>query len=280
MNETWPESADAVVAWIRTQLTADAEFSGVEGIRISAELDGDDLVRVAIDASDAELSPLPSAQASVPVRAEREVRTRRTGTARLIRVIASPVLVSGVPLTIDAEARDVPIDWVEYVEPADAASADSAYDIRLRDEGRGMSGSLTFAMRTGDVEPLIERTVRTALETGDARIRRLRVTVQQDGIDGVRLTGSAAIRYKLLFTSARGEARVRISEDGVVTVEDLQASSRNPLVALALRVARRSIRAQIGRQFDLAESLGTSGPRLHGVRVRVDRDLRVDARLG
>ncbi|MFK4762990.1 hypothetical protein ACI3KS_18845 [Microbacterium sp. ZW T5_45] len=281
MSETWPQDADAVVRWIRSELTTDAEFSGLDDIRISADIGGDDLSLLTMDATGAHLTTLPSAS-SKPSTPEAEVRSRRAGIAREIRVIAAPVHIAEVPLTIDAEVRDAPIDWVEYERSADAALADDRNGIRLRDGGRGMSGSLTFSMRTADVEPLIERVMRTALETGDARVRRLRVGIHQDGADGARIIGSAAVRYKLLFASVRGEACVRVTRDGVLTIEDLRASSRNPLVALALRVARRSIRDQIGRRIDLNEEFGlaASGPRLHDVRVRIDRDLHVEARLG
>jgi len=77
-------------------------------------------------------------------------------------------------------------------------------------------------------------------------------------------------------------ARIDIHPDGIVTVRDLRLSSGNPFVSIAVRAARRSLRAEIGRTYDLNDSVGAGAhsPRLHDVRVTVGDDITVAARLG
>lgn len=89
----------------------------------------------------------------------------------------------------------------------------------------------------------------------------------------------AGIRWRLLTASARGTARIGVSDDGVITVRDLAIGSRNPIVAIALRAARRSVQEQIGQTYDLNEGFSAEGPRLRDVRVAAGDEITVTARF-
>ena len=283
----WPEDADAVIRRIRDELAASADvFDGLDDVRVAADLRGDDLEHLTIDASGAalRLRPQPSATATTGGVAESsptsEIRSRRSGIARRVRLIAAPVRIDEIPLTIDVELLDAPIEWLEYAEPTDSARPETALGAELRDDGEGMRGALSASIRSSDVGPLLERVTRAALAAEGLVIRSVRVDLDQDGADGIRLSARVRARWRLLSASARAKVRLRISPDAVVTVHELEVGSRNPIVALALRAARKAIRAQVGRTLDLNDSRSGSAVRLHGLRVTVGRDLNVEARLG
>lgn len=281
----WPEDADAVIRRIRAELaSAGDQLDGLEAVRISAELRGDDLEQLTVDASGVDLRMRPAAasasSSALPAPASPDIRIRRPGVARRARLRAAPVLIDGVPLTFDAEVIDAPIDWIEYVSPVDPAHPETAFAIDSRDGGEGVRGSLSASMRVADVGPLIERLAGAALEAEGVAVRSVRVDVDQDGADGIRVFARARVRWKLLSASARAKARLRITPDAVVTVQDLTVGSRNPIVALALRAARTTVRAQIGRTIDLNGEVPLSALRLHSLRVTVARDVSVEARLG
>lgn len=284
---TWPEDADAVIRRIRDELAASADvFDGLDDVRVAADLRGDDLEHLTIDASGAalRLRPQPSATAATGGVTESsptsEIRSRRSGIARRVRLIAAPVRIDEIPLTIDVELLDVPIDWLEYAEPTDSARPETALGAELRDSGEGMRGTLSASIRSSDVGPLLERVTRAALAAEGLVIRSVRVDLDQDGADGIRLSARVRARWRLLSASARAKVRLRISPDAVVTVHELDVGSRNPLVAFALRAARKTIRAQIGRTFDLNDGSSAAAVRLHQTRVTVGRDVSVSARLG
>lgn len=283
--QNWPGDADTVIRWLRESLRAgEAQpVRGLEAVRISAEMSGSDLELLVIDASGTRLTLIPPDAGATPLpppsAAEPAVVQRTAGTIRSARVMAAPMRLEKVPITLDIQLYDAPVEWLEYERPVDPDRPETIHSVELTSDGRGMRGALSASIRTGDVGPLLSALIRPALVTAGIRLRRLKVDVTQDGADGIRIEGRAGIRWRLFAASARGSARIGVSPDGVVTVRDLRASSFHPLVAVALRAARRSIRSQIGRTFDLNADLAADGPRLTGVRVVAGDELKVSARL-
>ncbi|PRB12055.1 hypothetical protein [Microbacterium sp. MYb62] len=298
-DQEWPGDAATVTRWMRASLRPDEseiEVRGLDDVRVSCELDGDDLEHLTLDASAVGLrvrapkqgasvpsSSVPSASvpsASVPSPTPAVLR-RRTGTARRIRLTAQPVRVEGIPLVVDAQVHDAPIEWLVHAAPAVAGRPESRFGIEIAGDGAGMRGSFLASLAASDLTPLLTAVLRPALRAGGVRLRRLTVTVAPDGADGIRVDGAASVRWRVVPASARAMARIGVHPDGIVTVRDVQVSSGNPLIALALRTARKTIRAEIGRTHDLNESLGIgdSGPRLHDVRITVDDEITIAARL-
>lgn len=284
----WPGDSLTVTRWVGASLRPDPsefEIHGIDDVRISCTVDGHDLDRLVVDASGVALdlgAPRPdrTPTASAPPTAP-EIVERRRGTARTVRMLARPVEIAGIPLTVDARLDDAPIEWQVYASAAAEARPESRYGVVLADGGDGMRGSFLASMAAADLTPLLTAILRPALKAEGARLRHLTVTAAQDDTDGIRVDAVAAVRWRFIAASARGSARIGIEPDGVLTVRDLRVGSRNPFIALALRAARKTIRAEIGRRHDLNESLAADGvrPRLHDLRVTVDDEIRVSARL-
>ncbi|MFK3677713.1 hypothetical protein ACI2IP_08275 [Microbacterium sp. NPDC090218] len=287
--QQWPGDAAAVTRWVRASLVPDAsefEVRGLDDVRVSCEMDGDDLTHLTLDASGVGLRLRvpkhdPSSPVSVPAPAP-PVVSRRRGIARTIRLIARPVRLERIPLVVDAQVHDAPIEWLEHAAPVVADRPESRFGIEIAGDGAGMRGSFLASLAASDLTPLLTAVLRPALAAGGVRLRRLRVSVAPDGPDGFRIDGAGSVRWRIVPASARATARIGVHPDGIVTVRDVTVRSGNPLVSVALRAARKSIRGEIGRTHDLNEVLGTevSAVRLHDVRVTVDDDITIAARLG
>lgn len=281
----WPGDGDTVIRWIRAGLQpTDAELvRGLESVRIFADVSGATLELLSIDASGVELSLLPvngAVSGSTLAPGEPEIVQRRPGVIRTVRLIADPVRIERIAVSIDAQIHDIPVEWLVYAEPTIPDQPETIHGVDLADDGVGMRGAFTASLRSDDLSPLITSLVRPLLAGNGIHLSRLKAKVTQDGADGIRLDAGAGIRWRLLGASARGTARVHVSPDGVITLRDLKVGSRNPLVSLALRAARKSVQEQIGKSVDLNEDLTSAGgPRLTDLRVAAGGDLTVSARL-
>ncbi|WP_243229358.1 hypothetical protein [Microbacterium sp. CIAB417] len=281
----WPRDADAVVDWIRAvALTPGGEVvaAGLERIRVTAALLGNDLESLVIDATDTAVDLRFADHAPVPApTTEPVVVHSSSGVARSIRVTAQPMRISDIPLLIDVRLSDAPITWLVYASPTLPGIERSRHDLQVAEDGTGMRGSVDLSIRTADITPLIRSVLEPGLASAGMRLRRLDLDVRQDGADGIRLRARGAARWKLLSASAHATARVGISSDGVLTLRDLRVGSGNPVMAFGLFFARRHLRDATGKTFDLnAEEAGLRGVRIHGVQVTAGADVRLRARLG
>ncbi len=282
---TWPENQDAVVRWVRASMRPDddVEVQGLEGVRVSAALDGAALEQLTVDATRASLTIRFLEGTSGTAERDREPRelSRVAGGRGSLRLVASPVQVQGFPVELDAQVQNAPVDWVEYAQPVRPGRPESARALEIARDGAGMTGAARLSMRADDLAPLVKAVVGPPLRSLRIRLRRLDLDLAQEGPDGLRVDASAAVRWRLLGASARGSALLDVSPDGIVTVRDLQLQSRHPVIAVALRATRRALRRAIGRTYDLNAGLADEGlaPRLHDVRVSVGAELAVSARL-
>ncbi len=291
-HPNWPGDAEAVIRWVRASLRPDdAELvRGLDDLRITADVSGTDLENLSVDASGVELTFAPAAAAaaasapaaSIPANGEEPpVMHRSTGVLRTVRVTADPVRIERVPVTVDLQLYDTPVEWLVYERAVVPDRPETVHGLDLAENGAGMRGAFTASLRAADLTPLLTAVARPMLDAGGVRLRRLRIEVLQDGADGIRIEGRAGIRWRMLGASATGSARVGVSSTGVVTLRDLSLGSRNPLVAIALRAARRPVREQIGKSFDLNDEFASGdGPRLSDVRVVAAKRLTISARLG
>ena len=281
----WPGDGDTVIRWVRAGLQpGDAELvRGLERVRISADVSGAALELLSIDASGVELSLLPvddAVSGSTPASGAPEIVQRRPGVIRTVRLIADPVRIEGIAVSIDAQIHDIPVEWVVYAAPSIPDQPETIRGIDLADDGAGMRGAFTASLRSEDLSPLITSLVRPLLAGNGIHLSRLKTKVTQDGADGIRLDAGAGVRWRLLGASAKGTAHVHVSPDGIITLRDLKVGSRNPLVMLALRAVRQSVREQSGKSVDLNEDITSAGgPRLTDLRVVAGDDLTVSARL-
>lgn len=307
---SWPGDAATVERWLRAEMLAeladspDARIEGLDGIRTTVELDGADVSRLLIDATRVRLE-LRSADAKSSESvgagsagaesagaesvgesvgepagaesAEPEIVARTPGILRFARLTANPVTVHGHDLHVDATMQDLPFDWVEYATPTTPDRPATAFGVEDAAEHGSPTGTFALRMRAADIGPLITDAMRPLLSEAGIRLRRVEVAVtsdQQELIAG----GLASVRWKLFSATVRAAAILHVDPDAIVTVRKLQLSSRNPVVAIALRVVRGELRAIEGTATDL--NGGSERLRIHDLRVTAAHDVAVTARIG
>ncbi|MGO2933245.1 hypothetical protein [Microbacterium sp.] len=303
MTTAWPGDSATVERWVRSTLLRAAQDSdeidlkGLEGVKVTASLSGNDLDHLTLNATGTKLTlgwnaaPNPTNAATSDDTAanptaddtlEPEVISRDSGIVRNFRISARPMRIERTPLTIDMQMFDVPIVWLTAAEPAEPGVPESAHALVPDDDLGDVRGTFFAAIATRDLVPLIKSVARPMLKEGGVHLGRLRIEIVQDGADGIRVTAYAGMRWKLIMASARAEARIKVTRDAVIEVRDLTLGSRNLLVKTALLFARKRVRALIGSRIDLNESLTADGtnPRLHDVRVGTGEQLSVECRFG
>lgn len=293
MTAAWPGDSANVVEWVRsalTQMSADGEVSvaGLDRVKVSADLVGTDLNHLTLDATGVKLQFDVNDSGAVASSADDadpetpEPALRETGIAKEFRFVARPLRIQRTPVTLDLQLYDIPIVWLTFAEPKDVAVPDSLHTLMPDEDLDSMRGTFHASIRTTDVAPLVASVARPLLKESGVHLGRVRLDVTQDGIDDIRITAYAGVRWKLLLASARAEARIEVTEDAVITVRDLTVGSRNLFVKAALLFARKHVRATIGRSIDLNESITEDGTdlRLHDVRVSTGEHLSVEGRFG
>ena len=280
----WPESAATVERWVRATLASSAQgVEGLERMRITAALDGDDL-DLTVDATGVSLLLTAQARddqargAASSADPEPPVAARRPGVARSLRLVAHPVLIDGFAVRIDGELHDLPIEWIVYDRERTAGRAETRMTLAARDDLSGSRGAFAASMASADLGALAERVGRAALGPEGVHVNDVGLDIRPDGAEGITIRARGRVRWRLVSASARASARLSFSPDGLVTIRDLRVRSANPLVAIALRAVRGRIRAQIGRTIDLNETAAPGSPRIHALKVRAGDELSVEFR--
>lgn len=295
MTASWPGDSRTVVAWVRgalARLSVDDELtiSGLDRVKVSADLDETDLRHLTLDVTGVTVGvqihdiadPAPTTSDQTPEdSAEPEPVAVYDGVARDFRFIARPVRIERTRVDVEVQLHDVPIRWLTFAEATDPAVPSSRYGLVPAEDAEGMRGHFHASVRVRDIAPLLVSVLRPPLREAGVRLGRVRLDVTPDGVDGIRVAAYAGLRWKLLSASARATARIGVSRDAVVTVRDLTVGSRNPLVTFALLFARRPVRELVGRTLDLNAELAEDGAaiRIHDVRMVADTRLAVSARF-
>lgn len=302
MTASWPGDSATVTRWLRASLRhaatdGDIRLSGMEDIRVTADVAGLDLRELRVDATKVHLrvhpqpaatpvaAPevgIPEVAASEDPAAEPEPVRRERGTAHSVRFMALPMRIQRTRVTIDVRAHDVPISWLTFAEPVDPTLPESINALVPDDDSTGMRGTFRIAIATDDLGPLITAVARPALRESGVRLGRVRLDITSADADGVRVTGSAGIRWKLLVASARVDATLDVTPGGIITVRTLTVGSRNLAVKFALLFVRSHVRAAVGKSLDLNQAMIDSGvpTRIQDLRVGTGRELSVTARFG
>jgi hypothetical protein len=295
MTAVWPGDSATVVRWVRAVIqhaakdSAEVELKGLDGIKVTASLAGNDLEHLTLDATGVKLRlgwhstpPAPQNPSNPASEApEPDHLTRESGIVKAFRFTARPMRVERTPLSIDVRAFDIPIAWLTFAEPTEPDLPESIHML-VPDGGLdGLHGTFHATIATKDLVPLITSVARPMLREAGAHLGRVKLDLTDDGGDGIRLTAYAGLRWKLLMASARADARIQVTRDAVITVRDLTVGSRNPFVKAGLLFARQRIRGVIGQTFDLNEFIAEDGTpiRLHDVRIETGDQLVVTARF-
>lgn len=248
-----------------------AELTGVADatpVRVDAELDGADVVRLAIDGTGLRVRDLPRATAA-PSPAQVTGRTHAVIFA--LRVDAHPATLVGVPADIRVALADVPFAWVEGGDGSLAAellepSADAP-----------VTGDVRVSVARADLVEGI-RTQATALAAAQGvTLTRLDVDLVSRGPRALSVVADARLRKGLLSAPARLQATAVLDDDLVLTLRDVEVSSSNPLLATMLSVARGRLDDVARRRVDLGAQL-PPGVRLSEVRLDVGETIVLTVR--
>lgn len=294
MTTPWPGDSATVVKWVRSalkQMTSDGDvsISGIDRIKVSADLVDTDLNHLTLDATGVKLKfdvnesdATAPTSAAVPSEPEMpEPARRETGIAKEFRFVARPMRIQRTPVTLDLRLYDIPINWLTFTEPTDAAVPDSLHVLMPDEDLESVRGTFHASVRTTEVAPLVTSVMRPLLKEGGVHLGRVRLDVTQDSGDGIRVTAYAGLRWKLLMASARAEARIEVTRDAVITIRDLILGSRNLFVKFALLFARKYVQEMIGQTIDLNAQLAEDGTsmRIHDLRIETGSQLTVSARF-
>ncbi|MBD8077935.1 hypothetical protein [Cellulosimicrobium arenosum] len=263
---------------------AHPDVAHVERLRVHATVDGPDVPALDVDLSGLVVRttsgggrPTETTLPPVPVGDLIDPAARREdGTLRHLRIEAHPVTVEGVPVDVVVDADDVRFRWVE--------GADGSLGVELVDPGATGSGELVrgFVRVTAPQRDLIAAARRliekTLQETGGLVLTSFDVQVDSAGPRAATAGGFARVRKRILSASIRARIAVDVDEHLVLTVRELSLTSRNPVVAAALLVARNHVDEARGRTVDLAAEL-PPGLRLADVRLDVDESVAISARF-
>lgn len=282
----WPGDAATVERWLRLQLCSaddEVQITGLDDIRTTVELDGTDISHLLIDATHVALAVRPGAgPAPAPAsdEAERDILSREPGMLRFARLAAGPVVVQGHEIHLDATLQNLPVDWVQYATPLTPERPETVFGIDESRRPSHPSGTFSARMRSDEIGPLIAAMARPLLASAKVRLRRLEVTLAESRNQTITLRALASVRWKIFGAAVRATAVVRITPDAVVTVKRLRVRSRNPAIAIGLRMVRDELRAVEGQSHDLNAELGPgSSVRIRDVRVSVGYDTEISARI-
>jgi hypothetical protein len=250
---------------------------GAERVRIDAGLDGADVARLDVDLTGVHVrvgggTPSDATRSGRATSDVEDVRSREDAVLRRLRVDAHPLVVEDVPVDVVAEAEGMRFRWVE-----DTAGGLGVEGVEP-DDAVPLTGHVRVAAPRDAVVETARRLVATELQNLGLTLASLDVELESAGPRSVTLRGSARVRKGILSASVRATATAAVDAQMVLTVRDLELSSRNPVVAALLVAARGELAKAEGHQVDLVSDL-PPGVRLADVRVDVGETLAVSARF-
>jgi hypothetical protein len=264
---TGPDLADRLRAGLQ-QVTAGA-VEGLDRARLEATVDGPDVPVLLVDLTGVAVRTRAPARRTTGAG---QVAHREQGALRTASVTAHPVTVAGVPAHLDAVLDGLTFTWLE--------GTDGSLAVTLVEPGEEtpVSGQARLAV---DRDRLVEATrevLAGTLATQGFALASLEVDLTSHGPTSVGVRADAKVRKGMLTAVARVAATVEVSDDLVLTVRDVEATSRNPLVAALLVAFRSRLEAVEGRRVDLGAAL-PPGVRVQELRLDVGDELVLTVRL-
>jgi hypothetical protein len=264
---TGPDLADRLRAGLQ-QVTAGA-VEGLDRARLEATVDGPDVPVLLVDLTGVAVRTRAPARRTTGAG---QVAHREQGALRTASVTAHPVTVAGVPAHLDAVLDGLTFTWLE--------GTDGSLAVTLVEPGEEtpVSGQARLAV---DRDRLVEATrevLAGTLATQGFALASLEVDLTSHGPTSVGVRADAKVRKGMLTAVARVAATVEVSGDLVLTVRDVEATSRNPLVAALLVAFRSRLDAVEGRRVDLGAAL-PHGVRVQELRLGVGDELVLTVRL-
>lgn len=265
---TGPDLAERLRAGIGAVLPGSVQ--GVDGMRLQATLDGPDVPALVADLTGLVVrlqgSGAGSATAPAPV------LHREAGVLRSASLTAHPVTVSDVPVHVDAVVDGLRLSWLEL---ADGSVGVQAH--RPAQEAP-LSGQARVAVDRDRLVDAVQQVAATTLAAQGFTLSSLDVRLTSHGPTSVAVEADAKVRKGMLSATARVGATADVSDDLVLTVRDVEVTSRNPLVAAALVAFRSKLEAVERRRVDIAAVL-PPGVQVEDLRLDVGDEIVLTASL-
>jgi hypothetical protein len=268
---TGPALADRLHEVMSTNLGAHA--TGLDRVRIEAATatGGPDVESLEVDVTGLVVRAMRGSD--TPAATVEPVAAREEAVARLIRAQGHPVTVAGIAVDLDTEFRDLRFAWVE--------GADGSLSIAEAEQSteRPVSGHLRAAASRDALVRTARELATTALAGQGFTLTDLDIDLASRGPRAASIVASAKIRKGFLSASAQLTATAEIDQAMVLTLSNVGATSRNPVVAALLLAIRGRLEQVDGKRVDLAASL-PPGVTLSDVRLDVGEQLVLSVRVG
>ena len=202
----------------------------------------------------------------------------------VLAIDGDPVGIRGVPVTLSAEGRGLPVafrtttlddTWIVADDRSPSGSA-------TRPEGASAAAPtawLEASARLDTVEDALRAELDQRARAHGFTLKSLALDVRSAGRRGITLRADATVGKSFLSAKVTATATVTIDDDLVLLVSNLALTSGNPLVTAILARARGPLDEWDGRRVDLT-AYSFAGARLRDVELSADDAIRFRATFG
>ena len=239
--------------------------TGLDQVLVEAALDGPDVTTLDVDLTGVSVRLSRGGAASPPHEPWRPevVGPGEDATVRRARLEAHPLVVEDVPVDVTVLAEGLRFVWVETTDGRLGVAPEEP------DEAHPVTGHVRVGVPQDAVVDTARRLLATELATQGLALSSLDVEIAAAGPRAVTVRAFARVRKGILSASIHAALVADVDHRMVLTVREIDLSSRNPVVAALLVVARRQVDEVRGRTVDLAAEL-PAGVRLGDVHLDVD----------
>lgn len=194
------------------------------------------------------------------------------GLIRFAEVKAQPLTIIGTDFTLQAALADIPITWLEDAIGRLAIAIDD------KRAGVDLTGDLSLSVPHDDFIALLHRVAEEINERDDVpvdiELRQVRLT--QESPRSLRIEASAKASKGFVSGTVIARATVEIDHDLTLHVNDVELTSRNPIIAGLLKFADKYLNVDPIRLADL----GPLGERILEVTLTVGDNIEAQVILG
>lgn len=236
----------------------------VAAIAIDGELAAPDITRLALTASGISLPSFEEQTAELLPEGDLD---EVAGCLEELHLAGDDLRWETARFSLAAQLRGLPFHWL--------MRGGQLVGIRFPEQTtEAASGWLRLDAELDSLVEAIRRTIERHLRPHGGQLRKLRVRAAELGDRRYRVQVDAAGRWKAFPLSARLAVTATLDDDLTVRFTDVQASSLNPLCAVALLLARRHIEQGFAEPVALRETLG---PELTDLTLRLQPRLLIEA---
>lgn len=247
---------------------ADVQLDGIHRIRIDARLgvtsatqcdiEELDVALTGISATLLPIDPTPPTPPGPVVATLGEVVERMAGVLHSAAIVANPLLLEGTPVTLDARAQSVPMQWLRHPNDILTLAATESTEFSVT----STTGTAALSLRVADLPTLINRILAARLAEDGVSVSVLALDMSSPATDSIDLDALARVRTGAVGAKVRFRARMSVIEARTIQLDSLDLSSRNLVAGAMLAIVRRRLQEFVGRRIDLVEFLPPELPKL------------------